>query len=136
MKETLEENESLKKVTGDAREENETKENAVTANKKKYASKKVAEEPMYVQQNDDEKKSVKKSAKKNSIEPKVINQFEKKAANKKDITDHGKNTEKKTAKTNVKEAQSKARITKIAPREKIVFGKIKNQFSFPNAFIK
>jgi hypothetical protein len=46
MKETLEENESSKKVTGDAREENETKENAVTANKKKYASKKVAEEPM------------------------------------------------------------------------------------------
>ena len=128
MKETLEENESLKKVTGDAREENETKENAVTANKKKYASKKVAEEPMNVQQNDDEKKSVKKSAKKNSIEPKVINQFEKKAANKKDITDHGKNTEKKTAKTNVKEAQSKARITKIAPREKIVFGKIKLNF--------
>jgi hypothetical protein len=76
------------------------------------------------------KKSVKKSAKKNSIEPKVINQFEKKGANKKDITDHGKNTEKKTAKTNVKEAQSKARITKIAPREKIVFRENKTEFFF------
>lgn len=130
-KENMEENEPLNKGTSDAGEANsETKEDNSTTNKKKRVSNKVARGSDSAQQNDNEKKTQKKSIKKTVAEKAVAKEPVKKLVEKKkNITAPKSVTKKRTTKVIADSAlQPEPRTSKSQAFKNNVFEKIKLNF--------